>query len=188
MRSDEMNAAYFLTSERLGFRSWSEDDLALALDLWGDPAVTRLIDARGQLSRGQVRERLEREMDTERAHGVEYWPIFLHSWDDHVGCCGLRPKDESRGVFEIGFQIARRHWGRGYASEAAAAVMGHAFGSLQVAGLFAGHHPENEVSARVLAKLGFRYTHDEFYAPTGLEHPSYLLTAEEYAEGMEAER
>ena len=59
--------------------------------------------------------------------------------------------------------------------------MDHAFGSLRVKGLFAGHHPANEASQRVLAKLGFRYTHDEFYQPTGLEHPSYFLSDEEYA-------
>ncbi len=176
-----MSVAYFLSSARLGFRSWSEDDLPLAIDLWGDPEVTRLIDARGRLSREQVRERLEKEMATERAHGVEYWPVFLLSTDEHVGCCGLRPKDEPRGVFEFGFQIVSRHWGCGYATEAAAAVMAHAFGSLRVKGLFAGHHPENEVSRRVLAKLGLRYTHDEFYQPTGLEHPSYFLSDEEYA-------
>ena len=176
-----MSRAYFLTSARLGFRCWSGEDLPLALDLWGDPEVTRLIDARGRLSREQVRERLEKEMATGQADGVEYWPMFLLSSHKHVGCCGLRPYDEPNRVLEIGFQIASRHWGRGYASEAAAAVVAHAFGSLHIKGLFAGHHPANEASARVLAKLGFRYTHDELYAPTGLAHPSYFLSAGEYA-------
>jgi len=32
----------------------------------------------------------------------------------------------------------------------------------------------------MLLKLGFSYTHDEFYPPTGLNRPSYLMTAEEY--------
>jgi len=41
--------------------------------------------------------------------------------------------------------------------------------------LFAGHHPENHASRRILSKLGFRLTHEEFYPPTGLLHPSYLL-------------
>ena len=58
--------------------------------------------------------------------------------------------------------------------------MEYAFSTLGVKGLFAGHNPANEASRRVLEKLGFRYTHDEFYAPTGLNHPSYILTAEEF--------
>ena len=173
---------YLLTTERLGFRVWAEDDLDLALGLWGDPEVTRLIYARGKLSEEQVRERLAQEITTERSHGVQYWPIFLLHHDEHVGCCGLRPYDEAKGILELGFHIRSRHWGRGYAAEAARAVMACAFERLGVAGLFAGHNPRNEASRYLLGKLGFRYTHDELYEPTGLEHPCYLLTSEEYQE------
>ncbi len=41
---------YFLTSERLGFRTWAVEDLELALGLWGDFEVTKLFDGRGPLS------------------------------------------------------------------------------------------------------------------------------------------
>jgi ribosomal-protein-alanine N-acetyltransferase len=58
--------------------------------------------------------------------------------------------------------------------------MSYAFNILYMNGLFAGHHPQNEISKLVLQKLAFRYTHDENYAPIGLRHPSYILTAEEY--------
>jgi RimJ/RimL family protein N-acetyltransferase len=54
-------------------------------------------------------------------------------------------------------------------------VISYAFETIGAKALFAGHHPENAASRRVLAKLGFRHTHDELYAPTGLLHPSYLL-------------
>jgi [ribosomal protein S5]-alanine N-acetyltransferase len=60
-------------------------------------------------------------------------------------------------------------------------VMRYAFHPLGVKALFAGHNPGNAASRRVLEKLGFRYTHDEYYPPTGLDHPSYLLTSEEFA-------
>lgn len=173
---------YFLATERLGFRVWSKDDFVLALGLWGDPEVTKLIDARGKLSEGQVRERLSQEISTMRAHGVQYWPVFLLANDEHVGCCGLRPYDESRGIMELGVHIGSRHWGQGYATEAARAVVSYAFERLGVTGLFAGHNPKNTVSRHVLAKLGFRHTHDELYEPTGLEHPCYLLMPEEVQE------
>jgi RimJ/RimL family protein N-acetyltransferase len=173
-------STYFLAAERLGFRAWSEDDLDLALGLWGDPEVTRLIDARGKLSEEQVRERLAQEMATERSHGIQYWPIFLLENGEHVGCCGLRPYDQSRGILELGFHIRSGHWGHGYATEAARAVMSHAFERLGVKGLFAGHNPKNRASRYILEKLGFHYIHDELYEPTGLEHPCYLLAAEEY--------
>jgi [ribosomal protein S5]-alanine N-acetyltransferase len=108
------NSNYFLRTARLGFRRWREDDIDLALGLWGDPQVTKLIDARGQLTPEQVRERLARELANDAEHGVQYWPIFL------------------------------RHWRRGYALEAARAVMRHAFAELGASGLFAGHNPNEE--------------------------------------------
>jgi RimJ/RimL family protein N-acetyltransferase len=175
-----MMSKYFLTTERLGFRLWSEDDFDLALGLWGDPKVTNLIDARGKLSEGQVRERLSQEISTSRSHDVQYWPIFLLENDEHVGCCGLRPYDEPRGIMELGFHIGSQHWGHGYAMEAARAMVAYAFERLGVTGLFAGHNPRNRASRHILEKLGFRYTHHERYEPTGLEHPCYLLMPEEY--------
>ncbi len=49
----------------LEFRQWSEDNLDLALSLWGDDEVTKLIDARGKLSEAQVQERLMQEITHE---------------------------------------------------------------------------------------------------------------------------
>ncbi len=176
-----LNSDYFLTSKRLGFRTWSKDDLDLAVGLWGDFKVTKLFDGRGALSRAQVKYRLDQEIATRSEHGVQYWPIFILESGEHIGCAGLRPYDASRNILEIGFHIRSKHWRKGYASEAARAVMDYAFVSLKVTGLFAGHNPKNLNSRNLLIKLGFNYTHDEFYEPTGLEHPSYLLKADEYA-------
>lgn len=168
------SAGYFLRTERLGFRRWSRDDLDLALGLWGDERVTRLIG--GPFSPEQVRERLAREIANYDAFGVQYWPVFLLAGEDHIGCCGLRPYQPEQRIYEIGFHLRPEYWGRGYAVEAARAVMAYAFGDLGAAGLFAGHNPKNDASRSLLMKLGFRYTHDEYYPPTGLNHPSYMLT------------
>ena len=92
---------------------------------------------------------------------------------DLIGCCGLRPY--RGGKYEIGFHLRPQFLGKGYATEAATAVIDYAFSVLKAEALFAGHHPNNAASAKVLLKLGFRYIGDEFYEPTGLYHPSYEL-------------
>jgi len=176
-----ISSKYFLRTPRIGFRLWQEEDLNLAIGLWGDFEVTQFFDSRGKLSQAQVNDRLLKEISTQKLYGIQYWPIFLLKNDDHLGCCGLRPYDTSKNVLEIGFHICHRHWGQGYAFEAARAVMRYAFDTIKVSGLFAGHNPKNEGSRHLLAKLGFRYTHDEFYKPTGLNHPSYQMTAGDYA-------
>lgn len=167
-------------TERLTFRSWQVEDEALANGLWGDPRVTEFIDARAQLDVGAVRQRLRLELERESEHGIQYWPIFLRETGEHVGCCGLRPYDLLRQRLEFGCLLRVDHWGKQFATEAGRSVVVHAFDALHVAALFAGHHPRNLGSRRMLEKLGFRYTHDELYEPTGLQHPSYLLARPEY--------
>jgi RimJ/RimL family protein N-acetyltransferase len=162
---------YFLATARLGFRSWRADDLALAAGLWGDPDVTRWIG--GPLSPAAAAERLAAEIATEAAAGIQYWPIFQLEDAAHVGCCGLRPYRES--IRELGVHIRPAFRRRGFALEATRAVIAHAFGALGADALFAGHNPHNSASRALLGKLGFRYTHDELYPPTGLLHPSYRL-------------
>lgn len=171
------SAGYFLTTPRLGFRCWRKEDFTLARGLWGDLRVARWIDVRGQLTDDQVRERLAGEIQRQEDHGVQYWPVFLLDNGAHVGCCGLRPYDPVARVYELGFHICSHCWRRGYAYEAARAVIAHAFGTLDASGLFAGHHPRNRASRQLLTRLGFQFTHDEYYAATGCEHPSYLLKA-----------
>lgn len=169
---------YFLTTARLGFRCWSVEDLPLALALWCDREVTRFIG--GPLSRAAVERRLSAEIESMSAHGLQYWPIFLLADGAHAGCAGLRPYRLTDRIYELGFHIRPAYWGQGLATEAGAAAVAFGFGALGAAALFAGHHPANATSRRVLEKLGFHFTHEELYPPTGLKHPSYLLTRAEY--------
>lgn len=141
--------------------------------LWGDIRVTRLIG--GPFSEREVRERLAKEIELKNELGVQYWPVFLLVDGEFVGCCGLRPYRLEERICELGFHFRPVHWGKGFAVEAAGAVIAHAFESTGARGLFAGHHPENLASARVLEKLGFQFTHEELYAPTGRMHRCYIL-------------
>jgi RimJ/RimL family protein N-acetyltransferase len=88
---------------------------------------------------------------------------------------GFRPYGKQERVYELGFHFRRAFWGQGLAAEAARAVISYGFGTLGAEALFAGHHPLNEASRRVLLKLGFIYAGTELYQPTGLMHPNYWL-------------
>jgi len=166
--SDE---AYFLNTERVAFRCWSQADETLATGLWGDPQVTKMLG--GPFTDEQVRQRLAREIAMMNEHGIQYWPIFLRRSGEHVGCCGLRPY--KAGIPELGFHLRQPFWGMGIAKEAGAAVIEYAFTKLGVDAVFAGHDPENANSRKVLLSLGFQFIGEELYPPTGTMHPSYLL-------------
>ena len=168
---------YFLETKRLVFRTWTKEDLDLALGLWGDYEVTKLFDKRGQLSKEQVNDRLSTEIKCQEKYGVQYWPFFNKAGNCHIGGAGLRPKNIKEKQYELGIHICSKYWRKGYAFEAANAVINYAFAELNTSSLFAGHNPLNKASRHLLLKLGFRYTHDEFYEPTGLMHPSYELNS-----------
>ena len=164
---------YFLTTARLGFRSWSSDDLPAALALWGNSETTRLIG--GPFSPAEIEQKLSREIASLRDHKVQYWPMFLVRTGEHVGCGGLRPYKLEDRIYELGFHLLPAYWGQGLAVEAGRGVIAYAFDSLGAKALFAGHHPANEASRKVILKLGFTFARNELYKPTGLIHPSYLL-------------
>ncbi len=164
---------YFLRSVRLGFSQWAREDIELAFSLWGDAEITRFVG--GPFSREQVSRRIEKEISTMHSHRAQYWPIFLLSSGEFVGAAGLRPYKLEEHVFALGFYLRREFWRKGLAEEAARAVIEYSFDSLGASRLFAGHHPRNDASRALLTKLGFKFSHEELYPPTGVQHPGYFL-------------
>ena len=76
-------------TERLVGPPWQIEDLPLAMKLWGDPAVTALIDSRGKLTNAQVGEKLRAEIERERSGGVQYWALFDHRMASSSAAAGF---------------------------------------------------------------------------------------------------
>ena len=175
----------FLSSPRLTFRTWTEADLPLAQSLWGDPEVALYLG--GPFTPDDVRAKLQVEIDRQLTYGHQYWPIFLRESRDvgesgdggetgtFAGAAGLRPFHDQPHVRELGVHIARPFWSARLGEEAARAVIRHAFDTLPLEALTAGHHPANTYSQALLQRLGFAYTHHEPWGPLHLQHPFYRL-------------
>ncbi|MBQ8598957.1 MAG: GNAT family N-acetyltransferase [Oscillospiraceae bacterium] len=168
-----MSRSYFMITERTGFSHWQKEDLPLAQLLWGDSQVTCYICASGSFTPQEIRDRLAKEIENGDFAGVQYWPFFHRDSGELIGCCGLRPR--SPHEYELGFHLRPQYWRQGYATEAAKAAIAYAFDTLNAQKLLAGHNPQNTASRNTLKKLGFTFIGEEFYAPTGLYHPSYEL-------------
>lgn len=171
-----MKREYFMNTERIGFSCWTEADLELAIQLWGEKDVTQYICATGEFTQQNIKDRLETEINNVIKYQVQYWPIFDTRTEELIGCCGLRPFNSEQYSFEIGFHLRKIYWGQGYAFEAATKVIQYAFTELRALKLYAGHHPQNNGSKKLLTRLGFQYINDNYYEPTGLYHPSYEMT------------
>ncbi len=164
-----------MTSNRVGFRWWQADDTQLAMDLWKNPQVTRLF-YKEPLTEEQVSHRLVMELESATKHHIQYWPIFLLEDGAHAGCAGLRYHSENK--LEFGIHLKPEYWGCGLATEVGRRVIDHAFDNRLTNALFAGHHPQNKASRNALLKLGFIGATAQFYEPTGVFEPSYLLYME----------
>jgi len=75
--------------------------------------------------------------------------------DRLIGACGLDPREDGP---ELGYWLGAPYWGRGFATEAARALIDHAFGELKHATLQAGARVSNPASRRVLEKCAFQWT------------------------------
>lgn len=163
---------YFLETDRLMFSVWNENDESHARELWGEKEVTKYISATGIFTDEEIIRRLHTEIESYEKYKIQYFPVFLKETGELAGCCGVRPKDTD--TFEFGIHLKSKFHNRGYGYEAGEAIINYVFSAFDVVKLFAGHNPRNVNSKKLLLKLGFIYTHDEFYAPTGLMHPSYI--------------
>lgn len=166
-----------LETERLRLRNWQEDDvehyLVLSKDIgyncFAHPGRFAARD-RGE-ARAKVRERIILYNDRK----LGKFPIFLRSSGDFIGTCGLEAFYlDGRTEIELGYRLCIRYWGRGYAAEAAAAILDYGFQHLRLEKIIAFALPQNKASLRVLEKIGFRYCRDFIHAD--LPHSLYELT------------
>jgi ribosomal-protein-alanine N-acetyltransferase len=150
-----------LETDRLLLRPWRVVEAAVQRELWTqrDPRVPphRRIDAGG---RPTVAE-LEEAIRAGRSASVGLLAVERKAVGDVIGYCGLTDRGRGfEGEPEMAFELLRRTWGRGYATEAAMAVLDWA----RLAGygrLWAMVWEWNTASRRVLEKLGFTETDHE---------------------------
>lgn len=105
--------------------------------------------------------------------GHRRWTVFLRDSGERLGRVGLffvRPEaapEGLRGQREIGWMFAREAWGRGYASEAARAVLRFAFDTLGLPAIFAQTSDSNAASTGMMHRLGFTPRHELGYVDPG---------------------
>lgn len=98
---------------------------------------------------------LEGPMAMQAQYGFALQLVALRDGDTPIGLCGLIKRDSLPDP-DLGFALLDEHAGRGYAFEAASAIMDFAKGTLGLTRVLAIATPDNERSAALLGKLGFR--------------------------------
>jgi RimJ/RimL family protein N-acetyltransferase len=150
-----------LRTARLILRPPVADDLPWILEYINTPAVMRHLGGHIR-SPEEVAERLAADIAAFAGGAYRQWTVRLAADERRIGRCGLfRVRSEAapgglRGQSEIGWSLAEDAWGRGYATEAARAVLDHAFDTLAPAEVFSQTSDSNARSTRMMHRLGFR--------------------------------
>ena len=146
-----------LTTERLRLRAWRPAaDAALVRTLWSerDRRARWRIDADGHPTVEEMETRLAEQLATSARTGLALLALERRAEGDVVGYCGLVTGQSSAEEPELADELLRRVHGRGYATEAAAAVVDAAT-TAGLPRLWATVRVWNAPSLRVLEKLGF---------------------------------
>jgi ribosomal-protein-alanine N-acetyltransferase len=171
---------YSLETPRLALRPFTEDDFEFLVALNADPDVARFIAYGVPRTRSETRTFLDRLLAGYRDDALGHLAITLKGSDTLIGRCGLTlveieaqpPANTPPQCFwfrgsapqgmpvvhdvELGYTLAKEHWGRGYATEGAMAVRDFGFRELGLKHALSAIVPLNVASTRVAGKLGLQ--------------------------------
>jgi len=176
--TNPVGEAPVLETERLRLRSHRISDFPQACAMWGDLQVTRFLGGRS-FSKEEVWARLLRYVGHWCWLGYGYWALEEKSSGEFIGEAGFADFQREidppmEGIPDLGWILATRAHGRGYATEAAQAMIAWGDRHLSFSRILCLVHPENQASLRVADKCGFRDPNLGSYKGS----PTVILTRE----------
>ncbi|GCE04640.1 GNAT family N-acetyltransferase [Dictyobacter aurantiacus] len=147
-----------LHTERLILRDFDERDWKPTLEYQSDPEFL-LFNPWTHRTEMDVRSLIKMFINWSREHPRKKYQlaIVLRESNQLIGNCGLRMNHAHAEVADLGYELDRRYWRHGYATEASQALLAFGFEQLQLHRIWAYCLAENIASAHVLEKVGMRY-------------------------------
>jgi len=142
-----------LETERLVLDTWQLSDWLALRPIATDPQVMRYITGGSAWSDDQIQSFVKRQMGLYSERGFCRWKLLTKAAGEMIGFCGVGYWRDVPDP-EIGWWLARSHWGRGLATEAARAALQHAFEHGKLQRIISIARPANGASIRIMEKLG----------------------------------
>lgn len=141
---------------RLRVRWFDASDSALIVELLNQPSWIRFIGDKGVRTHEDALRYLERgPIAMYRSAGYGLFAVELNETRERMGMCGLIKRDTLTDV-DLGFAFLPSFWRRGYAFEAATAVLSYGRQALSLRRIVAIVSKDNDRSRTLLERLGFR--------------------------------
>ena len=142
-----------LETERLTLRMFRDDDLEQYAPLCADPEVTRFLGDGSTLDRAGAWRQMAFFVGHWHLRGYGLWAVEERATGRLVGRVGFLNPEGWPG-FELAWTLAREHWGKGYATEAARRALEYAFTEMGRERVISLIHPDNRASIRVAERIG----------------------------------
>jgi ribosomal-protein-alanine N-acetyltransferase len=146
-----------IETARLALREFVEEDWRAVLAYQSDPRYLRYYIWEGR-TEAEVRAFVGMFLGHQAARPRTKFQLAIETKADGrlIGNCGVRLPASGARIAEIGYELNPDEWGRGYATEAARAMLDFGFTEFALQRAWANCVVENTASARVLARLGMR--------------------------------
>lgn len=146
-----------MSTERLILRKMEAADSSALFALWSDPQVTRFKNIDPFTSEAQAKEMIQLFDRLHRNKQAIRYSIFIRETKELIGSCGFNYVDSENAKAEIAYDLSRHFWGRGFGSEAVAALLHQAFYGMGLNRIEAKVDPLNKNSIHLLKKLAFHF-------------------------------
>ena len=166
-----------LETERLILRPYARADLEAVYLMVSDPEIRRFFPQGPDIKREDVLASLPKRLGFWRANGFGQFGVFEKPGDKMAGYCGLKFLDDTAEV-EVYYGFFRDYWGKGYATESAAAVLRFGFQETPLERIVGVTHTENFASQKVLEKIGLK--HEKQVFSYGMELNYFSIEKENY--------
>lgn len=143
-------------TKRLFLRKLSLNDAGTLFNYWSDPDVTKYLNVTTFKNKEQAYSMIRLLNSLYNNKDGIRWAIVTKKDDTVIGTCGYNNwiKKSSRG--EIGYELGKKYWGNGYATEAVKEIIKYGFKSMNLNRIEAFTVPEAASSINLLKKLGFK--------------------------------
>jgi RimJ/RimL family protein N-acetyltransferase len=172
--------ARVLETERLLLRDWQPSDDAPFAALNADPEVTRYLN--GPMTRSESDELVARIRGHWQNHGFGLYAVEVKDSGAFAGFVGLAIPSFLPDVLpavEVGWRLAREHWGKGYATEGARASLRYGFEELELRQIISIIDPDNAASVRVADRLEMTRGRDRIHPISRVRLAVYAKNAED---------
>ncbi len=147
-------SSFIIQTQRLYLRESTPDDAAFAYLLNKDPEVVQYTGDPPFESVEEARQFLS-NYTAYQDYGMGRWYIFLKENDEFIGWCGLKYHPDTEAV-DLGYRLVKKHWNKGYATEASLACIDYGFNTLNLKEIIAQADKRNIASIRVMEKIGMQ--------------------------------